>query len=69
MNNEIMFCVEEAVEGGYTARALEVAIFTQGDTLDDLKRNIRDAVRCHYVEDEAPKIIHLHFVREEAIAL
>jgi len=65
---EILFVVEEAPEGGYTARAVETAIFTEADTLDQLHAHVRDAVRCHFEPDEAPKLIRLHFVRDEVIA-
>lgn len=66
--NELIFLVEEADEGGYNARALGVSIFTEADTLSELYEQVRDAVRCHFEEDERPKIIRLHFVREEVIA-
>jgi predicted RNase H-like HicB family nuclease len=65
--SEIIFLVEEAGEGGYTARAVSEAIFTEGDTLDDLRRNVREAVECHFDENKAPKIIRLHIVREEIL--
>jgi predicted RNase H-like HicB family nuclease len=55
--NEIFFLVEEALEGGYTARAIGESIFTEGDTLDELKGNIREAVQCHFEESGTPKII------------
>lgn len=66
--NEIIFLVEDAVEGGYTARALGESIFTEGDDIDSLRTNIRDAVDCHFEADEKPKMIRLHFVSEEVIA-
>lgn len=66
---EIIFMVEEAPEGGYTARALEYSIFTEGDNLDDLHRNVREAVRCHFDDAERPKVVRLHFVRDEVIAV
>jgi len=66
--NEIIFLVEEAVEGGYTARALGESIFTEGDDLESLRANIRDAVDCHFESEEKPKMIRLHFVSEEVIA-
>ena len=69
MKNEIIFYIEESLDGGYEARALGHSIFTDGDTIDELKVNIKDAVRCHFDAEEAPQIIKLHFVREEAIAL
>ncbi len=46
--NEIIFIVENADEGGYTAKALGHSIFTQGETLDELKENIKDAIKCHF---------------------
>ncbi|AYL99228.1 type II toxin-antitoxin system HicB family antitoxin [Mucilaginibacter celer] len=67
--NEIFFLVEDAIEGGYNARAMGESIYTQGDTLDELKANIRDAVHCHFDEDKLPKMIRLHFVKEEVITV
>jgi hypothetical protein len=66
---ELIFIVEEAPEGGYTARALNASIFTEADTLADLPAQVRDAVRCHYDEGLAPRVIRLHYVREEVIAV
>lgn len=66
--NEIIFTVEEAPEGGYTARALGESIFTEADDLQTLRENVRDAVHCHFEEGKVPKIIRLHFIREEIIA-
>jgi hypothetical protein len=68
MKNEITFTVEDAVEGGYTAYALGESIVTEADTVDQLHEMVRDAVDCHFPSDEKPKIIHLHFVRDEVIA-
>ena len=67
--NEIIFEVTEAPEGGYDARALGHAVFTQGDDWDDLKAMVRDAVRCHFGDGDVPGVIRLHFVRDEAIAV
>ena len=66
---EIIFEVTEAVEGGYDARALGYSIYTQGESWDDLKEMMRDAVLCHFDEDGAPRVSRLHLVREEAIAV
>jgi hypothetical protein len=66
---EIIFLVEDAPEGGYTARALGESIFTEADTREELQEQVRDAVRCHFEEGEAPKVIRLHFVREEVITV
>lgn len=66
--NELIFIVQEAPEGGYTARAVDASIFTEADDLESLHEQVRDAVRCHFDEDKRPKLIRLHFVREEVIA-
>ena len=66
--NEIIFLVEDADEGGYTARALGESIFTEGNDLDDLRKNIREAVACHFEPETKPGVIRLHFVSEEVIA-
>lgn len=68
MNTEIVFLVEDSPEGGYSARAAGVPIFTDADDLDDLRANVREAVRCHFDEGEEPRLIRLHFVRDEVIA-
>ena len=65
---EVILVVEEAAEGGYTARALGASIFTQADTLSELHAQVRDAVHCHFDEGQAPKVIRLHFVRDEVIS-
>jgi hypothetical protein len=66
--NEIIFLVEESPDGGYEAKALSAPIFTEADTLDELRMMIRDAVACHFDQGDCPQIIRLHFVREEVIA-
>ena len=67
--NELIFMVEEAPEGGFVARALGESIFTEADTLAESSGKVRDAVRCHFEEGKAPKIVRLHHVREEVIAV
>ena len=66
---ELIFVVEEAPEGGFTAHALGESIFTEADTLDELSEQVRDAVRCHFDEENRPKTVRLHFVRDEVIAV
>ena len=66
--SEIIFVVEQAPEGGYTARALGESIVTQAETIADLHVRVRDAVHCHFDDGKAPKVIRLHFVRDEVIA-
>jgi predicted RNase H-like HicB family nuclease len=66
---EIVFRVEEDPEGGFVAEAVGRGVFTQADTIEELHEMVRDAVRCHFEgEAEAPKLIRLHFVRDEVIA-
>ena len=69
MDKEIIFLVEEAPEGGYQARALGHAIFTEADTFDELKTRAQDAVQCHFEVGEMPRLIRLHMVRDEVIAV
>lgn len=66
---EIIFLVEDAQEGGFVARALGQGIFTEADTFEELETNIREAVECHFEDGQAPRIIRLHYTREEVIAL
>jgi hypothetical protein len=57
---EIIFEVEESPEGGLEARALGHAIFTEADSLDELRQRVRDAVRCHFDAESSPRLIRLH---------
>ena len=66
--NEIIFLIEDAPEGGFIARALDASIFTEADDINDLHDKVRDAVDCYFEPSNKPKIIRLHFVREEVIA-
>ena len=65
--NELLFLVEEAAEGGFTARAIGVPVFTEADTFDEIREAIRDAVRCHFEPGQEPRVIRLHVVRDELI--
>jgi hypothetical protein len=66
-SSEIIFEVVESPEGGYEARALSASIFTEADSLPELEEVVRDAVRCHFDEGQAPSIIRLHLVRDLVI--
>jgi len=67
---EIVFQVEEDPDGGFTARAAGASIFTEADTVEALRANIREAVNCHFDDPkERPTTVRLHFVRDEVIAL
>ena len=62
---EVIFSVEESPEGGFEARALGHPIFTQGETMEDLRKMVREAVRCHFEAGETPSVIRLHIVKDE----
>jgi len=68
MGNEIIFIIEESPETGYEARALDHSIYTEADTIEELKIMVKDAVRCHFNEPDMPKLIRLHYIKEEIMA-
>jgi hypothetical protein len=68
--SELIFLVEEDPEGGYTARALGQSIFTEGETWDELKKKVQEAVACHFEgEAERPTMVRLHLVHDEVVSL
>jgi predicted RNase H-like HicB family nuclease len=67
--SEIIFIIENSDEGGYTAKALGYSIYTEGETLDELKENIKDAVKCHFDAKTLPHIVRLHMVKDEVMAI
>ena len=69
--SEIIFEVsEDEIDGGYSASALGYGIHTQGDTIEELRRNVKEAVECYFDETmKRPTLIRLHFVRDEVLAL
>ena len=68
MQSEIIFLVADSPEGGFEARALGHSIYTEADTEEELRTMVRDAVACHFHDEERPSMIRLHFVREEVFA-
>ncbi|MDE0001995.1 MAG: hypothetical protein OXQ29_04825 [Rhodospirillaceae bacterium] len=66
---EIIFEVsEDELDGGYSAGALGFGIHTQADTIDELRRNVREAVDCYFDQGmERPHLIRLHYVRDEVL--
>ena len=64
---EIIFLVEESEEGGYTAKGIGASIYTQAETLDELREALREAVHCHF-EEEKPRLIRMHLVHQEVFA-
>lgn len=67
--NEIIFLVENAPEGGYTAKALGHSIFTEADDISSLRVQIKDAVLTHFEDGQQPKIVRMHFVHEETFGI
>jgi hypothetical protein len=67
LNSEIIFLVEESSEGGYEAKALGYSIYTEAETFEELRDNIKDAVHCHFDDSDLPKMIRIHLVKEEII--
>ena len=68
---EMIFLVEDAEEGGFIARALGESIFTEAETVEELRFNIKEAIECHFDDDDEnkPKIIRMHMVKEEVFAV
>ncbi len=64
--SEVILMVKESDEGGYTASALSYSIFTEADTWEELRNQVKDAVLCHF-DDEVSRIIRLHFVKDEVV--
>ncbi len=64
---DVFFLVEESIEGGYTAKGLGVSIFTQAETLEEIREMVKDSFECHF-DDDKKRSIRLHIVREEIIA-
>ncbi|MCY3507057.1 MAG: 2-oxoisovalerate dehydrogenase [Chloroflexi bacterium] len=71
VKSEIIFEVsQDEVDGGYSASAVGYGIHTQGETLEEVRANVRDAVECYFDETmERPALIRLHYVRDEVLAL
>lgn len=69
--SEIIFeVIEDEIDGGYSASALGHGIHTDGETLEELRQNVKEAVECCFDETtELPKMIRLHFVRDEVLAV
>ncbi|HGJ66298.1 TPA: 2-oxoisovalerate dehydrogenase [bacterium] len=69
MPKEILFIIEESLDGGYEANSPGYSIYTEGETLEELKLAVADAVKCHFDEENMPKVIRLHLVKEEVVVL
>jgi hypothetical protein len=67
--NKIIFIIEESKEGGLEARALDHSIYTEAEDMESLKKAVKDAAICHFDKENTPKIIRLHLVKDELIAI
>ena len=66
--NELVFEITQESDGGFVAEALGESIITQADTWDELRANVREAVKAFYFDRPAPSRLRLHLVRDEVIA-
>lgn len=69
MEKEIIFIIEESLDGGYEAKALGYSIYTEAENLEALKDAVKDAVICHFKEEDRPHIIRLHLVKDELVSI
>lgn len=67
--NEIVFEVTQDADGGFCAECMTESIFTQGDTWEDLRANVKEAVEAFYFDRPRPAGIRLHLIRDEVFAL
>ena len=65
---EIFFLVEESSDGGFTAKGLGISIYTEADTIEGIRKAVKDAVHCHFDDNSKKRIIRLHIVKDEIIA-
>ena len=66
---ELVFEVTQEADGGYCAECLTAGIFTQGDNWEELRENVREAVRAFFFDGPAPERIRLRLVRDEMLAV
>lgn len=69
MINEIIFTVTESLDGGYEAQAAGHSIYTQCNEYAELAETLKDAIKCHFDEKDMPSLIHVHFIKDEVIAI
>ena len=69
--SEIIFeVIEDEIDGGYCASALGYGIHTDGESLEEFRQNVKEAVKCYFDETmKLPGVIRLHFVRDEVLAV
>jgi len=67
--SELVFDVTEEADGGYCAECLTENIFTQGDTWEELRANVKEATEAYFYDGPKPKYIRLHLVRNEVMSM
>jgi predicted RNase H-like HicB family nuclease len=65
---ELVFEVTQDADGGFNAECLGESIFTQADTWDELRANVREAVEAYFFDGRRPDSIRLRLVRDELLA-
>lgn len=66
--NELVFEVTQDSDGGFVAECLGESIYSQADTWDELRRNVREAADAYFFDGQKPSVIRLHLVRDEVLA-
>lgn len=64
---ELVFEVVQEADGGYSAECLTENIFTQGDTWEELRRNVIEAVAAFFFDSNVPERVRLRLVRDEVV--
>lgn len=67
--SELVFEVLQQADGGYCTDCLTENIFTQGDTWDELRNNVLEAVTAFFFDRPVPAKIRLHLVRDEVVSV
>jgi len=65
---ELIFEITQEADGGFVAECLTESIFTQANTWEELRKQVRDAVEGYFFDQSKPEVIHLHFIRDEILA-
>jgi predicted RNase H-like HicB family nuclease len=69
MNAEIVFEVTQEADGGYVAECLTQPMVTQGDTWEDVRRNVQEAVSAYFFDRDVPKTVRIRLIRDELLAV
>lgn len=69
MKQTIIFEISQEEDGGFVAECLTEDIFTQGDTWEELKTNINEAVKGFYFDQPSYPDVKLHLVKNEMLVV